>query len=97
MHPPVTHWVCSVAERVQDVVTECKEFEGHKDDVLCMAVSPDGSQLATGDYEGRVIVWNLHTGEKRLALFHRSDRRAHACSNLVHASLASILTGAAYT
>ncbi len=27
--------------------------------------------LATGDYEGRITVWNLFSGEKRMSLFHR--------------------------
>jgi hypothetical protein len=27
--------------------------------------------LATGDYEGRITVWSLFTGEKRMSLFHR--------------------------
>jgi hypothetical protein len=31
--------------------------------------------LATGDYEGRITIWNLFTGEKRLSLFHRCEKR----------------------
>ena len=28
--------------------------------------------LATGDYEGKIIVWNLFSGEKRCSLRHTS-------------------------
>jgi WD40 repeat protein len=59
---------------VQDVVEEYKSFEGHKDDILCMSTFPSRSLLATGDYEGRINVWHLNTGEKRYSLYHRSHR-----------------------
>lgn len=61
---------------MQDVVEEYKTFEGHKEDIICMATYADRCVLATGDYEGRITVWNLNAGEKRFSLFHRSDRCA---------------------
>ena len=33
-----------------------------------MAFSPDGTRLATGDFEGVVEIWNAWTGEKLLSL-----------------------------
>ncbi len=35
------------------------------------AAFPERQLLATGDYEGRITIWNLFTGEKRMSLFHR--------------------------
>ena len=32
---------------------------------------PEQQLLASGDYEGRITVWNLFTGEKRMSLVHR--------------------------
>lgn len=55
-----------------DVVSDPKCFEGHKEDILHAALHVDGHYLATGDYEGRINIYNVFTGEKRLALYHRS-------------------------
>jgi len=30
--------------------------------------------LATGDYEGKIFVWKLSTGAKKIALYHRAER-----------------------
>ena len=57
-----------------DVVTECRLYEGHREDILHMAAYPARQLLATGDYEGRINVWNLFTGERRMSLFHRAER-----------------------
>jgi WD40 repeat protein len=61
---------------LQDVVTEYKVFEGHEEDILSMAMFVEKSILATGDYEGRICIWNMNSGEKKMSLFHRSDRHA---------------------
>jgi hypothetical protein len=47
----------------------------HREDILCLAGS-SGSPvlLATGDYEGRINVYDMHTGERRLSLYHRANR-----------------------
>lgn len=36
-------------------------LSGHRSDVQCLAASPDGKLLASGDRDGVVIVWNLKT------------------------------------
>jgi WD40 repeat protein len=40
-------------------------FEGHVDDVLCVAYSPDGKQIASGSTDETVRVWDVSTGERR--------------------------------
>ena len=35
------------------------EYSGHRDSVLTMDVSPDGTQLLTGDIMGRLILWDV--------------------------------------
>ena len=41
--------------------------------VTCLAFSPDGSRLASGDREGWVWLWSVHTGEELLALEGSTD------------------------
>lgn len=36
-------------------------MNGHKNDILCVAHCPP-SLLATGSYDGEIIVWNLVSG-----------------------------------
>lgn len=59
---------------LQDVVEEYKTLEGHKDDILAMDAFLDHALLATGDYEGRINVWNINSGERRMSMFHKADR-----------------------
>jgi WD40 repeat protein len=59
---------------LQDVVEEYKVFEGHEEDILSMDVYMKKSVVATGDYEGRICIWNVNSGEKKMCLYHRSDR-----------------------
>eukprot|EP00210_Caulerpa_lentillifera_P001429 g1372.t1 len=37
-------------------------------------VSVEYDLLVTGDYEGKIIVWKLSTGTKKMALYHRAER-----------------------
>lgn len=30
--------------------------------------------MATGDYEGRILIWKLSTGAKIMGLFHKAER-----------------------
>eukprot|EP00798_Chlamydomonas_sp_ICE-L_P024012 gene24012-9585_t len=57
-----------------DVVEEYRTYEGHREDITHMTAYTDRQLLATGDYEGRITIWNLFTGEKRMSLFHRAER-----------------------
>uniref|UniRef100_A0A7S0WPJ8 EF-hand domain-containing protein n=1 Tax=Chlamydomonas leiostraca TaxID=1034604 RepID=A0A7S0WPJ8_9CHLO len=57
-----------------DTITSYRTYEGHREDVTHMAAFPERALLATGDYEGRITVWGLFNGEKRLSLFHRAER-----------------------
>jgi WD40 repeat protein len=57
-----------------DVVTEYRSYEGHREDITSMAAYSKRMVLATGDYEGRITIWNPFTGEKRMCLFHRAER-----------------------
>jgi len=34
-------------------------LEGHRDSVTAVAFSPDGETLASGDVEGRIILWDI--------------------------------------
>ncbi|XP_055678283.1 periodic tryptophan protein 2 homolog [Lutzomyia longipalpis] len=36
--------------------------QGHSSDMSCLAYSPDGQFIATGGEDGKVKIWNLHTG-----------------------------------
>ena len=37
-------------------------FEGHKDALYCVALSPDGKILASGGYDQKIKLWNVETG-----------------------------------
>ncbi|KAF5835754.1 WD40-repeat-containing domain protein [Dunaliella salina] len=70
-------WNCKVfvwLEEDNDKVEDYRTFEGHREDITHMAAFPEKQLLATGDYEGRITVWNLFSGEKRMSLFHRAER-----------------------
>lgn len=56
------------------MVEDFKTLEGHDDDILSMDICMGHLAMATGDYEGRINIWNLNSGEKRMSLYHRSDR-----------------------
>ena len=53
-----------------------------REDVLSMAVL-NSSTIATGDYEGRINFWNVHSGEKRMTLFHTANRFETAVEQLL--------------
>jgi len=58
----------------EDVLRSYRTYEGHREDITSMAAYTQRALLATGDYEGRITVWSIFTGEKRMCLFHRAER-----------------------
>ncbi len=49
------------------------DYIGHTGDVWSVAVSPDGSLLASGSHDQTLRLWNLLTRENLLTLFHGTD------------------------
>jgi ribosomal RNA-processing protein 9 len=37
-----------------------RSFEGHNDEVLCAAISPNGKYLVSGGKDRLVRVWDIH-------------------------------------
>jgi WD40 repeat protein len=56
--------------RLWDVATgrELRRLEGHTEQVLCCAISPDGRTLATGGADRTVRLWEVATGKERRRL-----------------------------
>ena len=48
-------------------------IQGHKDAILCVAFSPDGSTIATGSYDKLVKLWDAATGKELRTLKEHSD------------------------
>jgi len=56
---------------------EFRTFKGHTEEVLTIALSPDGRMLASGGEDEIVILWNVSTGEKiRTLKGHRGHIKA---------------------
>ncbi|MFL5341787.1 MAG: sigma-70 family RNA polymerase sigma factor [Gemmataceae bacterium] len=51
-----------------------RTLEGKGAAIGCLAFSPDGRQIATGDYAGKVMVWNVETGEQIKSLKAAGER-----------------------
>jgi hypothetical protein len=49
-----------------------RTLTGHTDSVTSVAIAPDGSWLATGSWEGTARVWDVATGQCRIALTRRT-------------------------
>ena len=43
-------------------------LEGHEDTVSCVAISPDKIYVATGGWDGNVIVWKVAGGDQEAKL-----------------------------
>lgn len=70
-------WNCKVylwQDEDEERVTEYRTYDGHREDITHMAACKEKNLLATGDYEGRINIWDLHTGEKRMWMCHRAER-----------------------
>ncbi len=37
-----------------------QQLDAHADSILAIAISPDGSQFATGGYDRKIILWRMH-------------------------------------
>jgi WD40 repeat protein len=48
--------------------TLVKVFQGHKDSVYAVRLSPDGTLLATGSYDSSIKLWNVTDGSEAKAL-----------------------------
>lgn len=75
----------NIAAEKQDVIEEYKVLEGHEEDILSMDVFVPRNLLATGDYSGRINVYNTNAGERRLCFSQMAQRcvlhgHVHACN-----------------
>ena len=41
-----------------------RSFEGHRDAIYALALSPDGKTLATGSYDQKIKLWNVEQGKE---------------------------------
>ena len=51
---------------------------GHADHATCVAFVPGGRKLATGDFHGNVILWDLATGNELRRVLGLRGRRPRA-------------------
>ena len=50
-----------------------ESFEGHRGPIVGLAVSPDGSMLASASWDSSVRLWPLHSGAKRVLEGHSQN------------------------
>ncbi len=43
---------------------EIRRLMGHRNGIFCLALSPDGKRLASGDKGGEIRIWDVATGQK---------------------------------
>ncbi len=55
-------------------------LEGHKNTPTVMAFSPDSRVLASGSSDGKIILWDVQTGEKKIEMEERGAVRSLAFS-----------------
>ena len=48
-------------------------FEGHTDFVLSVAFSPNGQTLASGSWDGKIRLWDVHTPQHKTLLIRHLD------------------------
>lgn len=59
---------------------ESRVFKGHSGIVSCIASSLDGTMLVTGNNDGKIMLWNIATGELMQTLTHGAHVDAVAFS-----------------
>jgi WD40 repeat protein len=70
-------------ETEDHVLDDYRVLLGHDEDILCAAFCAGTTMLATGDYSGKVLLWNIFSGFKRAALqIHSSNAYNAACERL---------------
>ena len=67
-----------------------RELKGHKDEVTCLAFSPDGRFLASGSEDQDVILWSLSDGSRLAAL---EDHPGHVTSLAITPDSRTIVVG----
>jgi WD40 repeat protein len=70
-------------ETEDHVLDEYRVLVGHEEDILCAAFCTGTTMLATGDYSGRILLWNIFSGFKRATLqIESSNAYNAACERL---------------
>ncbi|XRA97111.1 WD repeat-containing protein on Y chromosome [Pycnococcus provasolii] len=62
----------NVWEDDPDKKSEVRTFRGHKEDIMSQAIYAPSRMLATGDYGGRIRLWNLNSGLSRMEIRQKS-------------------------
>ncbi len=58
-------------------------FWSRREDVQCMAYETASNMLATGDYGGRICIWNIFTRERRHMLSHEAPEYQRSLEKLL--------------
>lgn len=70
-------------ETEDSVLEDYRLLVGHEEDILCAAHCGGTSMLATGDYSGKILLWNIFSGFKRATLqIESSNNYNAACERL---------------
>ncbi len=54
---------CPSTAQLQELDAELVVQSGHYEEVLCLAVSPDGRYVASGGADGKIILWDVQSGK----------------------------------
>src|SRR5262249_30741109 len=62
--PPPPKKGAEAPKLAPDALVEGRRFSGHTDEVLCVALSPDGRQALTGSKDRSVRLWDVQSGKE---------------------------------